>query len=65
MDEIIDQLALASAAAILYPAFFFYTKRGARLHSNSFGCVLPVSLWMLVERVLLVLDCLLYTSRCV
>ena len=56
MDEIIDQLALASAAVILYPPFFFYTKRGARLHSNSFGCVLPVSLWMLVERVLLVLD---------
>lgn len=37
-------------------SFFLYTKRGEKKNSNTFGYVLPVSLWMLVERMLAVLE---------
>ena len=54
MDEIIDQLALASAAVILYPPFFFYTKRGARLHSNLFVMyALPSVIYIVLVSVLI------------
>ena len=37
-------------------SFFIYTKRGEKKNSNTFGYVLPVSLWMFVERMLAVLE---------
>lgn len=30
-------------------SFFLYTFRGEEHHSNTFACVLPVTLWILVE----------------
>lgn len=37
-------------------SFFLYTGRGKKLESNTFWCVIPVSLWLFVERLLSELD---------